>query len=320
MDIKTGNIIRGKGHISRRGFLKSATLAGAATAASNLLSPALSGATIGASTARKQIVVGGHLWVYAATQPRYDATPVLEQVFADMSWAGLDGVELMHNTLLHDDAVERIAELSRKYRLPVIGTSFEGKMWDRQAHQQVLEDAEIVTTRLEKLRGRTFGTSVGRAPKPKTPEELDAQAECLRKVIAVCKSHGIALNLHNHTYEVENREHDLKGTLARIPDAKLGPDLNWLLRAGVDPVDFIKRYGNRIIFLHLRDQKKDGTWPEAMGEGDMDYVAIGKALREIKFSGDAMIELAHERGFKLTRPLRESLKMSREYVRKTLAF
>jgi sugar phosphate isomerase/epimerase len=320
VDIEVGNVIQGKSDVSRRGFLKSATLAAAAAAGSNLLSLALSHAAIGASTGKKKIAVGGHPWVYAATQPHYDPTPVLEQIFADMSWAGLDGIELMHNTLLHDDAVERIGELSRKYRLPVIGTSFDGKMWDRQAHQQVLENAETVVTRLEKLGGRTFGTSVGRAPKPKTPEEFDAQAECLRKVIALCKSHGIALNLHNHTYEVENQEHDLKGTLARIPDAKLGPDLNWLLRAGVDPVDFIKRYGDHIIFLHLRDQKKDGTWPEAMGEGDMNYVAIGKALHEINFSGEAAIELAHERGFKLTRPLRESLKMSRKYVRKTLGY
>ena len=87
------------------------------------------------------------------------------------------------------------------------------------------------------------------------------------------------MNLHNHTYEVENGEHDLKGTLKRIPDVKLGPDLNWLLRAKVDPVDFINRYGDRIVFLHLRDQKTDGAWSEAMGEGNMDYMAIGQALR-----------------------------------------
>jgi len=57
-----------------------------------------------------------------------------------------------------------------------------------------------------------------------------------------------------------------------------------------------------------------------MGEGDMDYVAIGKALRDIGFSGDAVIELAHEADFKLTRPLRESLKISREFVLKTLGY
>jgi len=73
------------------------------------------------------------------------------------------------------------------------------------------------------------------------------------------------------------------------------------VRGGVDPVDFIETYGDRIVFLHLRDQSADGKWCEAMGEGDMDYVAIGRALRAAGFSGDAVIELAHERNFK-TRP------------------
>jgi len=123
-----------------------------------------------------------------------------------------------------------------------------------------------------------------------------------------------------YTYEVENNEHDLKGTLKRIPDITIGPDLNWLVRAKVDPVDFINRYGAKIVFLHVRDQKADGTWSEAVGEGSMDYPAIGRALQNGHFSGIAVIELAHERGFTLTRPLRESLRMSREYMRRTLGF
>ena len=302
--------------VSRRAFLESATLAGVGW--QGLLGSARA-ATAEEHSARK-VVVGAHLWVYASTQPGYDPTPVLGRVFADISYAGIDALELMDTALRHPDAVERIGALSHKYSVPILGTSFEGEMWDRSQHRAVLEDAEAVITRLAKLGGRTLGTLVGRAPKPKTPEQLDAQAELLRKIMALCKAHGIVLNLHNHTHEVENNEHDLKGTLTRVPDVKLGPDLNWLLRAGVDPVDFIRRYGERIVFLHLRDQKADGKWSEAMGEGNMDYVAIGRELHEINFGGDAVIELAHEDNFRLTRPLRESWKISREFVRKTLGY
>jgi len=274
-----------------------------------------------ASQISQRITVGAHPWVYAATQPDYDIFPILDQIFSDMSFAGMDGIELMHTALRPSSAVERISGLSKKYSLPVIGTSFEGAMWDSQQHQAVLEDAELVIGRLAQLGGRTLGTSVGKvSARTKTPAQLDAQAELLRKIISICNTHGVVLNLHNHTYEVENGEYDLKGTLSRIPGVKLGPDLNWLLRAGVDPVDFIRRYRDRIVFLHLRDQKVDGTWSEAMGEGSMNYSAIGQALRDIHFSGTAVIELAHPEGFKLTRPLRESLKISREYVRKTMGF
>jgi sugar phosphate isomerase/epimerase len=269
---------------------------------------------------KKKIIVGAHPWVYAATQPNYDIYPVLDRIFADMSYAGLDGIELMHTALRPADSVEIIRALSKKYSLPVIGTSFGGNMWNREQHETIFEDARTVVNRLADVGGWTFGISVGKAPQPKTQAQLDAQAELLRRIIALCRSRGVVLNLHNHTYEVENDMHDLRGTLARIPEVKLGPDLNWLVRGGVDPVSFIRTYGRQIVFLHLRDQKADGKWSEAMGEGNMDYVAIGKALREVKFSGDAVIELAHEGNFKPTRPLRDSLKMSRAYVKQTLGF
>ena len=268
----------------------------------------------------KRVVVGGHPWVYAAPLPNYDITPVLPTIFEDMSYAGLDGIELMHTALRSKDAVEHIGELSRKHHLPVIGMSFGGAMWDRAQHQTVLEDAELIIPRLAKLGGRTLGTSVGSAPKRKTEQQLDDQAELLRKLIALCQQHGVVLNLHNHTYEVADNLHDLRGTLSRIPEVKLGPDLNWLVRAGVYPAWFIRQFGRQIVFMHLRDQKKDGRWSEGLGEGDTDFAAIGRALHEISFEGDAVIELAHERDFQLTRPLRETWKLGRSFVKQVLGY
>lgn len=270
------------------------------------------------------IVVAAHPWVYAATQPNYDITPILPKIFADMKYAGLGGIELMHNVLTADDAVERIGALSREHDLPVIGTSFSAAMWDRSQHAAVYAELELIIPRLAQLGGRTLGISVGSVPGHpavrKTPDQLDAQAELLSRTAELCQAQGVVPNLHNHTYEVENELHDLRGTLQRLPDFKLGPDLNWLVRGGVDPVWFLKQYGDQIVFLHLRDQHANGRWCEALGEGDMDHEAIAATLREIRFRGDAVIELAHERDFTPTRPLRESLKMSREFVRDTMGW
>jgi sugar phosphate isomerase/epimerase len=301
---------------SRREFLR--RLAGAAVVAgtgSRLLPSALA-----VDDSARHVIVGAHPWVYAATQPDHDITPILDSIFADMKYAGMDGIELMHTALRPDDAVARIGLLAEKNQLPVLGTSFSGAMWDRKQHAAILDDAGKVITRLAALGGKTLGTSVGSAGRKKTEKELDDQADLLRQVIAMARSGGVELNLHNHKYEVENDLHDLRGTLARIPDVKLGPDLDWLVQADVDPVGFLVEFGDRIVFLHLRDQKKDKTWVEAMGEGDMDYTAVSEALEKIRFRGHAIIELAHPRELKLTRPLRESLRMSRNYVRKTLGF
>ncbi len=302
--------------LSRREFLRTAAIG--ATAASLL--PRLAGAT--ATPAR--IKVGAHPWVYAAKMPGNDFTPLLPEIFADFKAAGFDGIELMNMVLRHDDAVARIGALSRQHGLPVIGTSFNGPMWDRAQHATVLGIAETVMTRLAELGGRTFGTSVGPLPpsepkRRKTEVHFDAQAECLTQIIALGKKLGVVVNLHNHTYEVENDFHDLNGTLARLPEVKLGPDLNWLIRGGGDPVAFIRRHGKRIVFLHLRDQVANGRWVESMGEGTTDFAAIAAALREVGFAGDAVIELAHEKDFTPTRPFRESFQRSREFVRRTMA-
>lgn len=301
--------------VSRRRFLEATALA--ASAAMTTTKPSAGWA---ASRLAPKVKVGAHPWVYAATQPRFDIYPILDQIFADVSYAGIEGLELMHTALHPAESVERISGLIERHHLPVIGMSYGGAMWDRGQHASLMEECQTIIPRLNKLGGKTLGTSVGAAPKPKTPDQLDAQADFLRTLIKLCADHGVVLNLHNHTYEVENGLHDLKGTLARIPDVKLGPDLNWLIRGGVDPVQFIHEYGDRIVFLHLRDQKADGKWSEAMGEGCTDFAAIGKALRDVNFSGHAVIELAHESSFHPTRPIRESLKISREFVRKTLGY
>jgi len=268
----------------------------------------------------RKVTVGAHPWIYAAKLPEYDITPTISKIFQDMKYAGFDGVELMHHPLRSHNTTLIIQELGDRYDLPVIGTSYGANIWDKEKHQEILEDAENIIINLARVSGRTFGTSVGKAPSKKTEEQLDAQAELLKKLIDICNKNGIVLNLHNHTYEVENDLHDLKGTLKRISDVKLGPDLNWLLRGGIDPVKFLKEYKNQIVFMHLRDQYKNGKWPESLGEGDVNFNSIGRTIKSMKFSGDLVIELAHEGDFKPTRPIRESLKMSREYLRKKTGY
>lgn len=298
--------------VSRRQFLGSTAMLAAGGYAASLLA-----ADAKPSTGR--IVVGGHPWIYASKLPRNDLTPALPEVFADMEYAGLDGIELMSEVLLSEDTFKQIGELSQKHHLPIIGGSFspkKGVMCDSTKHAAILEDAELIIPRLAKLGGRTLGTSVGQAKGKKTPEQFDAQADVLRKIIALGQANGVVLNLHNHTYEIANDLYDLKGTLARIPDVKLGPDIGWLVRGGVEPVEFIHQFGHQIVFCHIRDQTADKKWSEAVGEGVVDYPAIAKALREAGFHGEAVIELAFDRGFTPTRPIRESLKISCQYVRK----
>jgi sugar phosphate isomerase/epimerase len=266
-----------------------------------------------------KVPVYAHLWAYASRYPPdWDCTPILNDVFSDLKYAGLEGVELMEVLLRHDDAVTRLNDLVQKHQLPVTGTSYYGDMWNKDQHQKILADVELVVDRLHQVGGTMFGITVGDARRKKTEDELDAQADLLKKIIRICDKNKVEPNLHNHTFEVADDMHDLKGTIKRIPGIKLGPDLNWLVRGGVDPVWFIKTYGHQMVYMHIRDQRADGKWTEAVGEGVIDFPAIAKVLREINYKGKAAIELAFDDPPK--NPLREDWKKSRVYVKKVFGW
>ncbi len=302
----------------RKFLLQSGALLGAAMITQGFTRKLLA---VGAKV--KKVRVNGHLWVYASKfPPNWDCTPNLETVFADFSYAGMDGVELMENTLRYDDSVKRINGFINKYNVPVVGSSYGVgfNMSDVNQHTKIMEDIKIVVPRLSQVKGKIFGISVGEAKQLKTPAELDAQASILKKILAVCDNHGIEANLHNHTYEVENGMHDLKGTMERIPGIKLGPDVNWLIRAGINPVDFINAYGKQIVYLHLRDQYADGNWTEYLGQGITKFADIATALKAQNFKGQAAIELAFPENFTPIHPLKEDWKMSRQHVKKVFGW
>ena len=272
-------------------------------------------------TMKKRIPLYGHLWVYASNYPpNWDCTPILEQVFADFQYAGIEGVELMEIQLRHEDAVSRIGPWTERYQVGVSGSSYGvgRNMWDKGEHGAIQKDLQTIIPRLSDLGGSTFGISVGAKPQTlKTSAELDAQAKMLDFTRKLCDKNGIQANLHNHTYEVENDLYDLKQTLMRLPDFPLGPDINWLIRAEVDPMAFINAYGKQIVYLHLRDQYKSGEWTEYVGQGDTDFKAIATALKSQNFAGKAAIELAFPNDFKPQQELKESWKLSREFVQRS---
>ncbi len=267
----------------------------------------------------QKLPVYAHLWVYASRYPPdWDCTPILDEVFSDLRYAGMDGVEIMEILLRNNDAVSRFNELIQKYDLPVTGTSYYGDMWDKDKQQEILDDLELVTERLHTIGGTMIGLTVGDAGRTKTEAELDAQAELLKKILLICAKNRIEPNIHNHTFEAINDLYDLKGIMERIPEIKLGPDLNWLVRAGVDPVWFIKAYSDKIVYMHIRDQDAGGKWTEAVGEGVTNFPVIAKALKEINYSGKVAIELAFDKP--PVRAVKEDWKLSREYVRKVFGW
>ncbi|WP_117168064.1 sugar phosphate isomerase/epimerase family protein [Paraliobacillus sediminis] len=69
--------------------------------------------------------------------------------------------------------------------------------------------------------------------------------------------HGIELYYHTHHIEFQRYDGEYLLDLIKNNTTRLGfeLDVHWIQRAGVNPVEFIKKYKDRISLLHLKDYR-----------------------------------------------------------------
>lgn len=109
------------------------------------------------------------------------------------------------------------------------------------------------------------------------------------------KSYNIQFAIHNHGPEDKMYPSpQIAFDLIKNKDPRMGLclDIGHAQRAGVDPAKAVLKYGNRILDMHIKDVTKaaqDGKAIEA-GRGIIDFGALIKALRKIKYPGHCGIE------------------------------
>jgi len=110
--------------------------------------------------------------------------------------------------------------------------------------------------------------------------------ECVRECAAagkVAASKGLCFSYHNHACEFAEQDgvpcldRILAATDPREVRAEL--DVCWAAKAGMDPVEYIGKYRNRIPQLHMKDfNAADGAFTE-LGSGCVDLVGCAEAAK-----------------------------------------
>ncbi len=109
------------------------------------------------------------------------------------------------------------------------------------------------------------------------------------------KEYNIKLAIHNHGPEDKMYPSpEIAYDLIKNKDLRMGLclDIGHAQRAGVDPAKAVLKYNRRIFDLHIKDVTKaeqDGKAIEA-GRGIINFPALVKALRKIKYPGHCGIE------------------------------
>ena len=138
-------------------------------------------------------------------------------------------------------------------------------------------------------------------------------ADTFARIGEKCKTSGLSFAYHNHAFEWRRME-DGRFALDRLCDAlpaglmALELDLYWVKKAGLDPLETLRRYAGRTALVHVKDMAEDGSFAEP-GSGTIDWRTIVAAA-----SGIGVRALVVEQDV-CRRPPLESAKIGFEYLR-----
>lgn len=223
--------------------------------------------------------------------------------------AGFGAIELDSPLRFSGGAsIEDVKKAIDESGLPVDGTVC-GSHWDlthsspdavmRAAALKDLTDAIVQTDAI----GGTTVLLVAGHGKDGTPEEIDARAiENISKALPVAAKHGVAIVIENvwnrmhydHDGPVETQTAD---RLVKFVDAFNSPFVGVQFDVGNhwkygSMGDWIRQLGKRIVKLDLKGfSRETGEFTRMIGEGDVDWADVRKALVEINFHGYAAAEV-----------------------------
>jgi sugar phosphate isomerase/epimerase len=123
----------------------------------------------------------------------------------------------------------------------------------------------------------------------KTLDDFKRFADEFNACGEICKKAGIRFAYHNHDYSFKELEGKLpqdlmmENTDAATVDYEM--DMYWVVTAGHDPIDWLKKYPNRFRACHIKDRASNVAATETsasciLGKGGIDYGKILKAAKK----------------------------------------
>ena len=161
-------------------------------------------------------------------------------------------------------------------------------------------------------------------PENKSDAELEVQARMLQRLGEAVTAAGGRLLYHTHAPEMRAGARELHHMLLATDPAAVGfcLDVHWVWRGAersqVALFDIVTLYAPRIEELHLR-QSRDDIWTESVGDGDLDFAALGRHLAARGVKARLVLEHVYEEGTPATLGNVDAHRMSRDYLVARLA-
>lgn len=120
----------------------------------------------------------------------------------------------------------------------------------------------------------------------RTADDYKAVAETLSGIGETLQTAGMTLCYHNHDFEFKPLADGRIGEDILLENSdplfvKIEADAYWILKAGHDPVAFVKKHTGRVPIIHLKDRDLDDGSFAPVGTGDLPLDALIEAAGEV---------------------------------------
>ena len=253
-----------------------------------------------------------------------DVKEDMEGTLKKVAEMGYDCVEI---TGYHDHSAEEIKAMCEKYNLEPISV--------HQPPNPILDEPDTMIPFLKAL-GVQFSAIPWMGEWETNFEENIAKIKQVGKLL---KENGIQLLYHNHDFELTTLRNGVRVLDAIFEKAGdvLAPELDlcWVHYAGCDPVEYIKKYGDKEELIHIKDfecknlnagavyalvdekgndgsrnKETDGFEFRPIGYGRQDIKALFEAMEDTNIKYVIVEQDAHPTNTPL-----EDAKISIDYIR-----
>jgi inosose dehydratase len=213
-----------------------------------------------------------------------------ERVLGEMASLGLTATELGPVGYLSLDAA-RVREQLDRHGLRLVA-GFVPLVLHKPSLDGARDELERVASLLEGLGAEVVTVapvmdSAWSRPAKLEDADWDRLAENLKRVEELVAGHGLTLALHPHAGSLVETRGQIERILA-ASDVPVCLDTGHLAIGGADPADFVRRYGQRIAHVHLKDV--DAALAAQVGDGALSLVeATKRGLFRPLGHGDASI-------------------------------
>lgn len=134
------------------------------------------------------------------------------------------------------------------------------------------------------------------------PKSANGWIELAAELMETCKpliDAGLSIGWHNHDFEfvtLEDGRTPMELMLDKAKDLELEFDVAWCVKAGRDPIEFIKKYNSRITAAHVKDIAPIGECADEDGWADVGYGNINwpSIYGALKAGGTELFIMEHD--------------------------